>query len=131
MHLKRQLLLASIFGLTGVIILAMAAHYLQSILMEEQINAIKTAANLQLIHGVVIFSLYQLVTPSNLIALKRAINFMILGIIAFSGSIYLLSFKTVYGLSWLKVFWPITPIGGLILILSWVMVSIQIYKSKQ
>jgi uncharacterized membrane protein YgdD (TMEM256/DUF423 family) len=131
MHLKRQLLLASMFGLTGVIILAMAAHYLQSILMEEQINAIKTAANLQLIHGVVIFSIYQLVTPSNLIALKRAINFMILGIIAFSGSIYLLSFKTVYGLSWLKVFWPITPIGGLILILSWVMVSIQIYKSKQ
>jgi len=131
MHLRTQLLFSSIFAATGITILALAAHYLQKILPEAQVNSIKTAANIQLIHSVAIVALSNLHATINLSALKRALNFMIAGIIAFSFSIYILSLNKIFELSWLKILGPITPIGGILLIISWSIISIHIYKSTK
>jgi uncharacterized membrane protein YgdD (TMEM256/DUF423 family) len=129
--LKNQLLFASILAAIGVMILALAAHYLQNILAEAQINAVKTAANIQLIHSISIFALSNLSNTVRISNLKRALNFMIAGIIAFSCSIYILSLKTILNLNWLKIFGPVTPIGGVLLIISWIIVAISIFKSNK
>lgn len=131
MVLRTQLFCASIFAAIGVIILAIAAHYLPNLMEESQINSVKTAANIQLLHAVAIFALSNLLHIHSIALLRKAINFMIAGIIFFSGSIYLLSIKTIFNLSWLKIFGPITPIGGILLIISWSIVSFQIYKSNR
>lgn len=131
MNLRTQLLFASIFAATGISILALAAHYLQKILPDAQVNSIKTGANIQLIHSVAIVALSNLHATINLSALKRALNFMIAGIIAFSFSIYILSLNKIFELSWLKILGPITPIGGILLIISWSIISIHIYKSTK
>lgn len=129
--IKNQLLFAGISAAIGVMILALAAHYLQNKLTEAQLNAVKTAANIQLIHSISIFALSNLSNRVHISTLKRALNFMIAGILAFSGSIYLLSLKTILNLELLKIFGPITPIGGVLLIISWSIVAISIYKSNK
>jgi uncharacterized membrane protein YgdD (TMEM256/DUF423 family) len=129
--IKNQLLFAGISAAIGVMILALAAHYLQNKLTEVQLNAVKTAANIQLIHSISIFALSNLSNRVHISTLKRALNFMIAGILAFSGSIYLLSLKTILNIELLKVFGPITPIGGVFLIISWSIVAISIYKSNK
>ena len=129
--IKNQLLFAGISAAIGVMILALAAHYLQNKLTEVQLNAVKTAANIQLIHSISIFALSNLSNRVHISTLKRALNFMIAGILAFSGSIYLLSLKTILNLELLKIFGPITPIGGVFLIISWSIVAISIYKSNK
>jgi uncharacterized membrane protein YgdD (TMEM256/DUF423 family) len=129
--IKNQLLFAGISAAIGVLILALAAHYLQNKLTEVQLNAVKTAANIQLIHSISIFALSNLSNRVHISTLKRALNFMIAGILAFSGSIYLLSLKTILNLELLKIFGPITPIGGVFLIISWSIVAISIYKSNK
>lgn len=131
MLLKNQVVFASISAAVSVMILALAAHFLQNILAESQINAVKTAANIQLIHSISIFALSNLSNIVNISALKRALNFMIAGIIAFSGSIYILSLKAILNLNWLKILGPVTPVGGVLLIISWIIVAISIYKSNK
>ena len=131
MLLKNQVVFASISAAVSVMILALAAHFLQNILAESQINAVKTAANIQLIHSISIFALSNLSNIVNISTLKRALNFMIAGIIAFSGSIYILSLKAILNLNWLKIFGPVTPVGGVLLIISWIIVAISIYNSNK
>jgi uncharacterized membrane protein YgdD (TMEM256/DUF423 family) len=92
---------------------------------------VKTAANIQLIHSISIFALSNLSNIVNISILKRALNFMIAGIIAFSGSIYILSLKAILNLNWLKIFGPVTPVGGVLLIISWIIVAISIYNSNK
>jgi len=129
--LRNQLLFGAILAATGVVILALAAHYLQNVLDEVQLNAVKTAANIQLIHSISIFALSNLSPTIRISSLKKALNFMIAGIFAFSGSIYLLSLKTILNLNWLKIFGPITPFGGVLLIISWSIIAISIYNSNK
>ena len=50
---------------------------------------------------------------------KAVLFFLVLiGVLFFSGSIYILTTSTITGIK-SKIFGPITPIGGLFLILSW------------
>jgi uncharacterized membrane protein YgdD (TMEM256/DUF423 family) len=128
MELRKQLLIASLLCAIGVIILAIAAHYLDKVLLENQINAIKTAANIQLLHCIGIFSLINLTNKIDVLQLKKVINLILIGVSFFSGSIYFLSLKTINGLEWLKFIWPITPIGGAILIIAWINLFSIIYK---
>jgi uncharacterized membrane protein YgdD (TMEM256/DUF423 family) len=52
----------------------------------------------------------------------RALICFMIGIILFSGSLYLLALKDVMNLGFGAILGPITPVGGLILIAGWVMI---------
>ncbi len=54
---------------------------------------------------------------------------MIVGTVFFSFSIYFLSFQDVWGVN-LKFLGPITPLGGLLMILSWAMLIFYFLKTK-
>jgi uncharacterized membrane protein YgdD (TMEM256/DUF423 family) len=112
---------ASILGGTGVIILALAAHSLKNILDVSSVNSISTAAEIQLFHALALLAL-SMMTFDNEKYVIRICKLMTTGVLLFSGSIYILAFKTFFGLPWLKFFGPVTPLGGVCMIASWFLI---------
>lgn len=112
---------ASILGGTAVIILALAAHSLKNILEPSTVDSISTAAEIQLFHALALLSLSMMTFQSEK-SVIRICRMMTVGILLFSGSIYILAFKSILGLPWLKYFGPVTPLGGVCMIASWFMI---------
>ena len=100
--------IASISGFLAVAFGAFGAHGLESILDAEQLATYQTAVEYHMAHTLALFgvSLLLLQFPSDK-ALRLSGGLFIIGIIVFSGSLYVLS---VSGIRWLGA---ITPIGGL------------------
>ena len=57
----------------------------------------------------------------------RAVYFMVFGVLLFSGSIFLLSFKSLIPI---KISWmgPLTPLGGFLLIAGWGLTAFNFLK---
>lgn len=124
MDAKKALSWAGILGAISVIVLALAAHALEKKLDAAQLNAIKTAGNIQLLHAVALLAIGG--SSEKLLGqLKNAIRCMLIGTCLFSFSIYIIMFKNIAGLEFLRFIWPITPIGGVVLISSWLMIFVQ------
>ncbi len=115
---KSTLLQSAFFGVTGVIVLALGAHALEARLDAQSLNSVETAGLIQLIHAVVLLGLAQL---SQLGKYFRWASLSIFwGTLLFSGSIYLLVFfKPIVPI--IRHLWPITPLGGMILIAGWLL----------
>lgn len=104
---------------------AFGAHALKDSLTADQLDVWKTATLYQFIHGLalLILSIVYQTRPSKW--LWTAIITLLLGVILFSGSLYLL---TTMGWRWLG---PITPIGGLAFILGWIFTIFGLKESLQ
>src|SRR5690606_28487149 len=100
------LLLAALFGLTGVALGAFAAHGLRSRLGADYLAVFQTGVQYQMIHALALFgvALLALHRPGRLVTAAGAL--FVLGILLFSGSLYLL---TLSGTGKLGI---ITPFGG-------------------
>lgn len=106
---------AALFMMVGVILGAFGAHALKSRLSPEALDIYKTAVFYQFVHAVGIFVVaFASVGASgpNHILTFAGISFTI-GILIFSGSLYLLALT---GIRWIGAF---TPLGGLAFILGW------------
>jgi len=116
-----------IFCVTSVILGAFGAHYLKNLLSTEQLSSFQTAIRHQMFHGlsILILSLNNNKFTSKL---KISLSLMSLGIIFFSFSIYLLSLQNTFNLN-LSYLGPITPIGGVFLITSWILLLFNIKKN--
>jgi uncharacterized membrane protein YgdD (TMEM256/DUF423 family) len=115
---NRTIQAASIFGGTAVIMLALAAHALEQILDQHSLQSFKTAGEIQLFHAIALLAISQLKGISEN-AINRIRQLMIAGICCFSISIYLLTLRNEIGIPSLKLLGPITPIGGILLIVAW------------
>lgn len=111
--LKIFLMLAAFFGFTGVGLGAFAAHGLKSRLTPEYLAIFQTGVQYQLIHALALFCTALLAShlPGRLVGWAGAL--FTLGIVLFSGSLYLL---TLTGVGKLGI---ITPIGGLMFLAGW------------
>jgi uncharacterized membrane protein YgdD (TMEM256/DUF423 family) len=56
--------------------------------------------------------------------LKWAYYSFFVGIILFSGSLYFLCTRHLFGAEWLTFLGPITPIGGLFFVLGWIFLAL-------
>lgn len=114
---KKIIITALILGMISIILGAFGAHALKKVLQPEQLTSFETGVRYQMYHA--LFLLF--IATTNMIALKeKAVVFYLalVGVILFSGSIYLLSTSTISGLK-LRFLGPVTPLGGLLLIGSW------------
>ena len=104
---------------------AFAAHGLKDLLSIEYLNTFKTAADYQLIHGIglIVIGLLAKLKPNRYNIL--AATFMFIGIILFSGSLYLL---TLTDTKWLGI---ITPFGGLFLLAAWLTLGFNYLLSNE
>lgn len=103
-------LLGAVFGLLAVAAGAFAAHALEGKLTPDHLDAFKTAARYQLIHAVLLIAIAHLPATR---PVRIACGLFAAGIPLFAGSLYLL---TLTSASWAG---PITPLGGLLLMLGW------------
>lgn len=133
MKSKSTLVFAGIILLIAVILGAMGAHYLKETLSYpvEKIESWKTGVQYQLIHGLALTTLVLIQQVFKAINLKKAILFIKIGIILFSGSIYFLTLNYSLKIELLpKILGPLTPLGGLCLIIGWLLFIIALLKVK-
>jgi uncharacterized membrane protein YgdD (TMEM256/DUF423 family) len=124
MKIKNSLSWSGFLGASSVVVLALAAHALEKKLEIEQLNAVKTAGQIQLFHAIALLSM-SILSMNFPKQFEKAIKMMIYGTIMFSFSIYLIVLKDISGLEFLKFLWPVTPAGGLVLILSWISIIVE------
>ncbi|MEK1842122.1 DUF423 domain-containing protein [Pseudomonas sp. NPDC086112] len=120
--LRGFLMLAAFFGFTGVALGAFAAHGLKSRLSAEYLAIFHTGVTYQLVHTLALLGVALLATqiPGRLITWAGA-SFAI-GILLFSGSLYLL---TITGISKLGI---VTPFGGLAFLVGWVCLGLAAWR---
>jgi len=125
---KKVLILGSFLGLLSVILGAFAAHGLEKLIDPESISSFQTGVRYQMYHAILL--LY--VGSSKLISQKKKMVLFYLlglGVLFFSGSIYGLSTNSLSGFDFKSVAF-ITPVGGLLLVLSWLVLLLNFIKIK-
>ncbi|MFL0353459.1 DUF423 domain-containing protein [Xanthomarina sp. GH4-25] len=125
---KKILITATILGILSIVLGAFAAHGLKELISEEAQHTFETGVRYQMYHA--IFLLF--VGSTSLISLKaktRIFYLVLIGILFFSGSIYGLATNQLTGFNFKSIGF-ITPIGGLLLIISWIILLINFLKMK-
>lgn len=96
---------------------AFGAHGLKGLVTPAAVDTFETGVRYQMYHALAIVLLGYVPGPNRL---KRIVfAFFLIGIILFSGSIYLLSLNEVLPFNAAKIGF-VTPIGGLFFILGWI-----------
>jgi len=113
-----------LFCVVSVILGAFGAHLLKDLLSETELSSFKTGIRYQMFHGLAILIL-SLNSNKFTNKLKTSLLLMSIGTVLFSFSIYFLSIDDLLSFS-MKFLGPITPIGGTILITSWIYLLLNV-----
>lgn len=125
---KRILITASILGVTAIIFGAFGAHALKKVLNLNELDSFEVGVRYQFYHALFLLFIANINQLSH--KNKGVIFYLItLGVLLFSGSIYLLSLQNVIGLK-LSFLGPITPVGGCLLIAAWILLLVNVFKFK-
>ncbi len=122
---KRIILTAAIFGGIAVIFGAFGAHGLKDKISAEALNVWSKGVEYQFYHT---FALLFLSTFARF--RTKLIDFayfsFTFGILFFSGSLYLLASRDINHIGFVNFIGPITPIGGLLLIMGWIFLFLAV-----
>ena len=111
---QRLLRVGAVLAMLGVLIGAFGAHALKNSLPTDMVAVYQTGVQYHLIHalGIVLIAVLAITQPSWK-RLMLAGWLMVIGVLLFSGSLYLLA------LSGVRLFGAITPLGGMCFIAAW------------
>ncbi len=125
---KKIVATASILGAITIAIGAFGAHGLKELVDVKSLATFETGVRYQMYH---VFALLILgfATAVSSATQKWVTRFFIIGIIFFSGSIYLLSLNSLFSFD-AKSIGFITPIGGLFLIIGWLRLAYGVIVNK-
>ena len=129
---KRMALTAAI-GAVGVALGALGAHFLRDQmelghLSLRQFDGFEAAVRYQLIHVLAVLIVLFFYKSDKKKFYWTASTLFLIGILLFSGSIYVLSLRTLLQADWLKVVGPITPLGGIAFISGWLVLMVGFLK---
>ena len=128
---KKWLIAGLILIITGIVLGAFGAHGLKNVLTDpEKLQSFETGVRYQMYHGLGFLTITALASKFQ-IGSKLSFYFLLFGVLFFSLSIYGLTWSAVAGTtSFNKILGPITPIGGLLMILGWTFLLVQVVKTK-
>jgi len=122
------LTIAAFYGLTSVILGAFGAHAFKKFLPVDKLASFEVGVRYQMYHAIVLLAIGLFFQFNN--GMERTAAWMlIVGTFVFSVSIYLLSFADHWGVN-LKFLGPITPLGGLFMIIGWGILVYYFAKTK-
>jgi len=127
MH-KGYLRTAAFIGALSVALGAFGAHGLKKIIDEHSLNIFETAVRYQFYHVFALALNAVLYKDFKNKLIEWAGFLFILGILFFSGSLYLLTYKTAMNLEGLNWVGPVTPIGGVFFIAGWICLLLGVKK---
>lgn len=125
---KRIIITAALLGLIAVIFGAFGAHTLKTWLSTEQLEIWNKGVTYQFYHTFAILYLSTFARYKNKLINISYFCFLV-GIILFSGSLYLLATTSLTGILPAQIGF-ITPVGGLFFILGWIMLFLAAVKDK-
>ena len=126
--MKHKLIaLSAVSGAISIILGAIAAHHLKNLLSESSLDAFDKGVKYQMFQSLFLVILGISCNSENHKVIKNVALLAFTGMCLFSLSIYLLSTQVITNInfSWLG---PITPLGGLAMIVSWLLFAV---KAKQ
>lgn len=122
------LIVGAVYGLVSVILGAFGAHALKKVLSIDKLASFETGVKYQMYSALfllIVGYILKFESPSE----KWISILMIAGTFLFSVSIYLLAFSEVASIP-SKLIGPITPLGGLLMIISWAMLIFYFMKNQ-
>lgn len=113
---------AALFGMLSVIFGAFGAHALKKTLSNEHLHSFEVGVKYQMYHAIVL-----LVLGFNFNTITSATYWCFtIGIVLFSFSIYGLVLSDAKGKK-LRFLGPVTPIGGLLLVMGWALLLVNAF----
>lgn len=120
------LTIGALYGMFAVILGAFGAHAFKKILPVEKLVSFETGVKYQMYHALLLVAIGLFLQFQTTLE-KSAAWSIIAGTFIFSVSIYLLSFADHWGVN-LKWLGPITPLGGLLMIVGWALLIVYFWK---
>lgn len=120
----------ALLGALAVVLGAFGAHKLKMSLTPDQLQTFETGVKYQFYHvfAIALAGLLWIKFPSQGFVISGWL--FVAGVVCFSGSLYLLANKDLLQLTSItRIIGPITPIGGLLFIVGWVMLAVNIFKA--
>jgi uncharacterized membrane protein YgdD (TMEM256/DUF423 family) len=130
MKQKNILLLGIVMAAIAVILGAFGAHGLKKIVTTEQLEVFKTGVQYQFYHAIGMILVGLIAQHIEHVLIKQAAWMFFGGILAFSGSLYILTLLLALNTEGVKWIGAITPIGGLLFITGWIMLGLGVFKNK-
>ena len=116
----------AVSGFLAVALGAFGAHALRARIPSERLDVYATAAEYHLIHSAALLAIGIFMTgPGRLSGAKWAARLMLLGIVLFSGSLYLLAITGVRALG------AITPLGGIAFLAAWGLLAASAWNAAR
>ena len=127
---KNFLKTAAVLGALSVILGAFGAHALKQLINDKNLQTFETGVRYQFYHVIALFITGILYKDFTNNYLQWAGRLFCLGILLFSGSLYLLSFIELTDMTGLKWVGAITPLGGVCFIIAWLLLALGISKKN-
>jgi uncharacterized membrane protein YgdD (TMEM256/DUF423 family) len=118
--------LAALLMALAVTLGAFGAHLLKNLLTPSLLEGYQTAVQYQMIHAIGLFVAGFLYKQYHDKKIKTASQLFLFGIIFFSGSIYARVLLSFAGYTSLGLFNLVTPLGGILFILGWMLLVFSI-----
>ncbi len=126
---KYYISIAAFIGALTVALGAFGAHALKAVLSPAALITYETAVRYQMYHVVALLItgilMNKAASPKEQKLLSRAGLFFIDGIVLFSGSLYFIVAKPFLGIEGLPWVGVITPMGGLLWMVAWVLLALS------
>ena len=122
MDSRRTLAIAGALLALATVMGAFGAHALRSQLSAERLQVYETAVRYQFFHALGLLALGMLLRSADAQLLRWVAILVLAGIVLFSGSLYALAFGAP------RVLGAVTPLGGLLLIVAWVLFAAAILR---
>ena len=121
--MKGYIIIASLFAALAILFGAFGSHALKERLSAQSLEVYDIATRYLMFHalGLFLIALLGFQLPKEL--LEAPVTIMIVGTSIFSGSLYLIAMLD------FKKLGMVTPIGGLLLIVSWLLLAYNTYKT--
>lgn len=129
---SRQILItALILLILSIVFGAFGAHGLQGLkLAPEKIASFETGVRYQMYNALALLALAAL-RPVIDFPVRIIVILVVTGVVFFSGSIYGLTLQEVFKADLSKILGPVTPFGGVLMILGWLILLVRILRMEK
>jgi uncharacterized membrane protein YgdD (TMEM256/DUF423 family) len=126
--MKLFLILGTLLAGLAVALGAFGAHGLKKLVDAETVSVYQTGVQYQMYHALALIAVGILIQRAENSLMNYAGIFFIGGIVCFSGSLYLLSSFKAMNKVVPSFIYPITPLGGILFIVGWILLLFALLK---